>query len=237
MGNTIIVSKNGVEYLQFKKLLEYSQIKHGITLRTNDLDFGSIDNLEENKEKITDNYKQLCTAMEIDYNKIIRPRQTHTDVIKTINKEPREIELFPQYLDNVDGLITNKSNIILSLSFADCIPLIFYDPIKNVIANIHSGWQGTLKKIGQKAVLKMIEEYDSNPKDIICCIGPSIKKCCFEVQEDVKELFYNTFSYTNKTNEFILDKTIDTVKINETILQDVGLDKENIIDCRNLHSL
>ena len=74
------------------------------------------------------------------------------------------------------------------LGFADCTPLLFYDPIKNVIANTHSGWKGTLQTIGVKTVEKMMSEYECKAKDIICCIGPHIRKCHFEVDADVKEL-------------------------------------------------
>ena len=86
----------------------------------------------------------------------------------------------------------------------------------------------------------MIKEFDCNPKNIICCIGPCIKKCHFEVDEDVMKLFQNKFEYTGKINEIIekgrkqADKqkyNIDTTLINKIILQETGLLPENIIDC------
>ena len=75
--------------------------------------------------------------------------------------------------------------------------IIFYDPVKKVIANVHSGWRGTFQKIAEKTVLKMIENYNCNPEDIECFIWPSIRKCHFEVETDVKELCEKTFAYTN----------------------------------------
>ena len=136
---------------------------------------------------------------------------------------------------NIDGLVTDKSGISLSLRFADCTPIFLYDKVKNVIGNIHSGWRGTVQKIGQKGVEKMIEEYGSNPKDIIACIGPAIGKCHFEVSEDVKEIFKETFSYLASPEKFIQKGKkegkyfVDTNYINEKLLEEIGLKKENIV--------
>ena len=91
--------------------------------------------------------------------------------------------------ENTDALITNQRDIALALNFADCVPIIFYDPIKKIIASAHAGWRGTVAKIGVKTVEKMVENFSCNPEDIIALIGPCIGKCCFEVKEDVlKEL-------------------------------------------------
>ena len=136
---------------------------------------------------------------------------------------------------NIDGLVTNKSGISLSLRFADCTPIFLYDRAKNVIGNIHSGWRGTVQKIGQKGVEKMVEEYGCNPKDIIACIGPAIGRCHFEVEEDVKEIFEETFSYLESPEKFIQKGKkagkyfIDTNYINEKLLEEEGLIQENII--------
>ena len=179
--NIIHVKDENMEYIQFKKLLEYKELKHGITLKP--YDFCGIANYEENKDMVDKNYKYLCKCLGLDENKIIRAKQTHTENIKKVSQN--EIGIFPKSLDNVDGLITDEKGLVLSLVFADCIPLIFYDPIKKVISNIHSGWKGTVQRIGEKAAKKMMKDYGSNAKDIICCIGPSIGKCHFEVEVEV----------------------------------------------------
>ena len=82
----------------------------------------------------------------------------------------------------------------------------------------------------------MIKEFECNPKDIICCICPSIRKCHFEVEKDVKDMFENEFKDLENLNNIIEEKipnakwNIDTVLINEMILEKQGLKKENIID-------
>ena len=108
-----------------------------------------------------------------------------------------------------------------------------------MIANVHSGWKGTFKKIAEKTVVKMINYYKCNPEDIICCICPSIRKCHFEVDESVKTLCEEIFGFTNRTNEFIKKGDIkdskqkffiDTVLINKILLYNIGLNEKNIID-------
>ncbi len=127
---------------------------------------------------------------------------------------------------------------MLSLTFADCTPLYLFDKNKKIIGNIHSGWQGTIKKIAKKAIELMKEKYNCNPKDIICVIGPTIRKCHFEVKQDVRDIFYKEFSYMNNINDIIKfsEKTnsyfIDTVEINKNLLKEEGILEENIVDSK-----
>ncbi len=139
-----------------------------------------------------------------------------------------------------DGLITNKENITLVTTNADCILLLMYDPIKKVIANVHSGWRGTFQKIGENAIIKMKEKYNCNPEDIEIYIWPSIRKCHFEVDEDVKIECENIFGYLGNTEEFIEKGEfkegkqkyfIDTVLINRILFLNQGIKDANIYDC------
>lgn len=144
-------------------------------------------------------------------------------------------------LRDIDGLITNVKCAILATTFADCTPLFFYDPIKNVIGNIHSGWPGTTKKIGAKAIDMLVNKMGCNPKNILCFIGPHIRKECFLVNDDVKEIFektfmdicknYNVIEETNMHNEKGKQYRIDTTLINKIMLKEKGILEENIYDC------
>lgn len=224
----IYIKEKGIEFIQFKRLLDYG-IKHAYTLKKEDIDFSS------DSPKMEVSYEKLCKVLDLDTKNLVKPKQTHTSNVRCIDKiEKRED------LEDIDGIITDKKNIILSTKNADCILFLLYDPVKNVIGNIHSGWRGTFKKIVEKAVLKMITNYNSDPKDIVCCICPSIRKCHFEVDEDVKELCEEIFSFTNKTKDFIFvgdikqgkqKYYIDTIEINKILLKQLGLKDENIIDC------
>ena len=253
--NVIHVKKeNGIEYLQFRRLLEYKdKIKHAYTLGINN-DFRTLtpDKKELPKERYEKNintYKKFFKEVNDDYTKIIKPAQDHTDEIKVVkNKKYNDIPEFEtsDYF-KTDGLITNKKDIILETTNADCILLLFYDPVKEVIANTHSGWKGTIQRISVKTVEKMKNEFGCNPEDIICCICPSIRKCHFEVDRDVKEMFENEYKdlKNDQLCDIIQEKipnekwNIDTVLINKIILQKAGLKEENIVDsgiCSVCHS-
>lgn len=231
--NVIHVIKNDVSYLQFRKLLDYNnKVEHCFTLK--DLTFGDNSNFYEIKDLAIENYNKISSALNIDPKNIVRPMQTHTNCVKNVTNEKG---IFIKELDNVDGLLTNETNEILSLTFADCTPIFLYDPEKNVIGNIHSGWKGTVKKIAKVAVEKMIKDYNSNPKDIIACIGPTIRKCHFEVEEDVKEMFLNSFEdeeiiMKGEVKNGIQKYYIDAVLANIKLLKSLGLKSDNIIDSK-----
>ena len=221
----IHVKKGDIEYLQFKRLLEYNnKISHCYTLKGNNQDYSDI---------IESNYYMLYNALGLDFNKFKRiGHQVHSDKVEIVDNLDKE------YTD-IDGLFTNIKGASLSLRFADCTPILFYDPVKNIIGNVHSGWKGTVQKIGQKAGLKMMKEYGCNKQDIICCIGPAIGKCHFEVSEDVKEMFRETFSNLLNEEEFIFKGNvkdgeqkyfIDTNIINRKLLEDIGIKPENIVE-------
>lgn len=229
----VIIKNENIRYMQFKKLLEYKNIKHCFTLKP--LDVGSNDTYKEIKNIADKNYNDVCNLLELDSKNIVRPYQTHTNNVK---KVITEVGIFPEELKDIDGLITQENNKILSLTFADCTPIYLYDKQKNIIGNIHSGWQGTIKKIAKYAIIQMKKGFNSNPKDIICVIGPTIRKCHFEVQEDVKSEFYNTFNYMKNIDKIIeFNKNtnsyfIDTVEINKELLKEEGILEDNIIDSK-----
>ena len=77
-------------------------------------------------------------------------------------------------------MITKVKNLPLVTHFADCVPLFFYDPVQQVVATSHSGWRGTVGKIGKVTVERMQEAFGCKPEDILCGIGPSICKHCYE---------------------------------------------------------
>ena len=220
--NVIRINKNGVQYLQFRKLLEYKDIiTHAYSIGT-DVNFRTArvnkQQLPENEfNKAIQDYKNLCNAINVDYKNIVKTNQEHTDNIaianKKINQDFPDINL--EEYSKTDGIVTNRPNLVLSTTNADCILLLFFDPVTKTIANTHSGWKGTLQRISVKTVEKMINEFNSKPEDIICCICPSIRKCHFEVNRDVKEMFENEFKDLNiNKNIDIMEKQKDKEKWN-----------------------
>ena len=266
--NVIHVKDKAIEYLQFRKLLEYEDVIHHAYALGLDVGFKTTTVNQkpatpERMELARESYKKLCRCMGSNDTHIVQANQNHTDIIKIvqtkINVDAPDFSLTEEAIE--DGLITNKKNLALATTNADCILLLFFDPVKRVIANIHSGWRGTLQRISIKTVRKMIKEFGSQQQDIICCICPSIRKCHFEVDKDVKDMFEKEFfdlknvkfidiekenqEKTIQLTDFIEEKVentkwnIDTVLINKIILQQEGLKPENIIDsgiCSVCHS-
>ena len=226
--NSVITLKKGknIEYIQFNSLLELG-IKHAYTLKNENLNF-SHKNLELEKNS----YKVICEELSLDYRMITKPKQNHTNNVKVIEKPYSTEELI-----DIDGLITNKKGIILSSTNADCILYLIYDKSKKIIANVHSGWRGTYKRIIENAISEMKNKFNSNPKDIIICTCPSIRKCHFEVDEDVRDMFEKNFNFIE---EKFIEKgaikdgkqkyNIDTIKLNNKLLTDLGIPVDNIID-------
>ena len=230
LGNDNIVIKKGIgiEYIQFKRLLEHG-IKHAYTLKGEGINFRS--DSKEEKES----YEKIFESVGLDIKTFVKPQQRHTNKVTCIDKVMKTQELL-----ETDGLITNKENITLVTTNADCILFLFYDPVRKVIANVHSGWRGTFQKIGEKAIIKMIKEFDCNPENIEIYIWPSIRRCHFEVDEEVKNECEEIFKYTEKTNDFIEKGEvkegkqkyfIDTVLINRILFSNLGIKDTNIYDC------
>ena len=266
--NVIHIKGDKIEYLQFRKLLEYKDVIHHVYALGLDVGFKTTTADQnpaspERMELARESYQKLCRCMGSNDVHIVQANQNHTDIIKIvqtkINVDEPDFSLTEKGIE--DGLITNKKNLALATTNADCILLLFFDPVKRVIANTHSGWRGTLQRISIKTVQKMVKEFGSNPQDIICCICPSIRKCHFEVSKDVKDMFEKEFydlenvtfidiekenqEKTIQLTDFIEEKientkwNIDTVLINKILLQREGLNPENIIDsgiCSVCHS-
>lgn len=133
----------------------------------------------DSPEIYTNNRILLAEKLMIKPDQLVFPRQTHTNCIAEI------VEIPKSEIKETDALVTNKTGICLCVQTADCVPILLYDPINGVIAAIHAGWRGTVKKIAETAVQKMVVQYNSIPENIIAAIGPSISPDIYEVGDEV----------------------------------------------------
>ena len=150
---------------------------------------------------------------------LIKPQQVHKDNVEIVDNRL-------DYL-SCDALILNQANKAIYLNFADCTPLVFYDPINNVSAISHAGWRGTALKIGVKTVLKMKEKFNSNPNDIIALIGPCISFSEFETSFEAIELLSKTIK--DKTGLF-KNNHADLKGINKRQLESIGVEKIDVCE-------
>ncbi len=197
-------TRNGVSYLTFD-LFKKANVKHGFSTRIGGVSEGVFDSLNlgfnrgDSDENVRENYHRIATALDMNYDNMCLSKQTHTTNVMVVTKEDAGNGLTkPLPYNNIDGLITNVKDMPLVTFFADCVPLFFYDPKKEVVALSHSGWRGTVGKIGKITIEKMHEEFDCDINNILCGIAPSICKNCYEVSSDVAEEFIKAFGEENK---------------------------------------
>lgn len=140
----------------------------------------------DNPESVKQNYRILLKPLGLEPERAVLSHQTHTANLKIVTEEDIGKGLFkPRDFENIDGLITNLERVPLITQYADCVPLLFFDPEKRVVAASHAGWRGTVQQIGAKTVQKMQKAFGCQPQDIRAAIGPSIMACCYEVDQPV----------------------------------------------------
>ena len=220
--------KNAVAFLTFKRLEEFKFIKHAFSTRLGGISTGNFATLNvveksgESDKNVEENLQRICEATEISKESIFSLHQNHSTKIKIINtKESKRTD------EIYDGSITNVPGITLSTYHADCAPLFLIDPKTKCIGLAHAGWKGTVNNIAAEIVSKMSMNYGASPKDIICCIGPSIRNCCFEIKNDVSPYFEKIDKklITNKNGKMYAD----IAQCNKINLLNLGISNENII--------
>lgn len=238
---TIDFSKK-VPYITFPVLSEISFIQHGFSTRLGGVSCGHFASMNlgsdaiqdgDAPENIQENFRRIADSIGIETASIVISKQVHKTNIRLVNESDRGKGLLRERdFDEIDGLITNTPKVTLVTKYADCVPLYFVDTVKKAIGLTHSGWRGTVMKIGKITIERMQEEFDSNPEDIIAVIGPSICKDCYEVGEEVAKEFMNAFD-ENTNNDIIFDKgngkyLCDLWAANRAVLSEAGLKSENI---------
>ena len=144
--------------------------------------------------RVLENFKRIGASMGVAVEDMVLSKQTHTTNVRVVTAEDKGKGIMQErnYTD-VDGMITNVPGICLVTSYADCVPLYFVDPVKKAIGLSHSGWRGTVGKIGKNTVQLMQENFGSKPEDLLAAVGPSVCMDCYEVSEDVIEQFKEVF--------------------------------------------
>lgn len=185
------------EKYQFTNLLQYKNIIYGISTRT----FGSMKN--EDGSLDCDNLEAYRKSLGIK-EKAVLMNQIHGGTVAIVKDGKVE------QVSETDGLVTNKKSIPLAVRTADCLPIMFYDPVKEVIGIAHAGYRGLLNHIIENTITHLVAHFNCNPKDILVGIGPSIETKCYEVGKEVIEKFEKTFPefenrYVSKEGKFYLN--------------------------------
>lgn len=223
-----------IKYQLFEK---HNEIAHFCTSRQGGVSVGNYAswNLSpftgDNDADVAENQKILCLKLGIDCSQLIFPFQTHGTETRVIDEAFFQLSSNEkvEYLNGVDAIFTHLPNVCIGITTADCVPLLFFDPIKKVIAAAHAGWRGTCGKIGEKTVLAMVERYNCNAADILVTIGPSISSKVYEVGAEVLNRFETAEFEMSKIVEIRENNSfLDLWKANQQLLISAGILAENI---------
>lgn len=177
----------GIELIQAPELTAFPEVVHAFSTRNGGVSTGPFSSLNlgisdgDILRNILINRKRFCNTLNFAPSDLAQAEQLHSNRVVVVNsKGPYQ---------NCDALITRHPHICLSVKTADCAPILLYDPMQKVIAAIHAGWRGTVEGIISNTITTMQAEFNSKPSEIIAVIGPAIHGCCYEVKEDVAQLF------------------------------------------------
>lgn len=226
-------------YLSYPLLEQTGIVTHGFSTRVGGVSEGvcSTMNLSfsrgDKEDAVRENFRRMAKALGVEEDSFVFSHQTHTTNVRKVTLEDKGKGLVrPLDYQDVDGLITDIPGLCLSTFYADCVPLFFVDPVHKAIGLSHSGWRGTVGKIGNVTIQRMKEEYGSNPSDMVAAIGPSICQECYEVSEDVIIEFQKSFAKKHWNDLYYKKENgkyqLNLWKANEMILEEAGVLRENI---------
>lgn len=239
-GDLVLKENREVPFLIYPKLEETGIVRHGFSTR-----FGGVSkehlasmNLSysrgDEEDAVTENFRRMAEALGIPAEDLVFSAQTHTTNVRRAVKEDRGrgIRRTVGYTD-VDGLITNEPGVCLTTFYADCVPLYFVDPVNKAVGLSHSGWRGTVGRMGRVTIEAMTKAFETAPSDLITAIGPSICADCYEVSEDVAVQFMKEFG-ADAVNKIVFPKGngkyhLDLWEANRLVFLEAGVREENIL--------
>ncbi len=171
--------------------------------------------VNDDKKNVDENRCNFFGALNLKMENIVFQKQTHSNTVTYVSK--------PGNIGESDALITDKKNLALTISTADCVPIFIYDDKNKIISGVHSGWRGTEQKILLKVLQKLHNDFNSSPENLYVYIAPSISQINYEVGSEVAEKFDDKFLLYADGKIFL-----NVAGINYDILLDFGVKKNNI---------
>jgi YfiH family protein len=178
---------DGTVFYRSAELLAFPQVIHGVTTRhggTSPAPFSSLNlssHVGDDPVRVNENLNRLHRALGLDRSATVDANQAQADQVAFVTEQDCGTRV-----KGVDGLITSRRGVNLMLRFADCVPILLYDPAHHAIGIAHAGWRGTVAKVLTNTVNAMTEAFQTRPRDLVACIGPSIGPCCYEIGSDVQ---------------------------------------------------
>lgn len=236
--NTVSLTEGEFPYLSFPILEQTGMVTHCFTTRLGGVSTGIFESLNlsfargDDRACVEENFRRVSQAMGTKYENFVFTDQTHTTNVRRVGKNDAGKGLVRErgYAD-VDGLITDEPELVLAAFYADCVPLYFADPKHRAVGLSHSGWRGTVGRMGQATLEAMRREFGTKPEDVICAVGPSICQDCYEVSWDVAEQFIREFP--GQGSKLLTEKRngkyqLDLWRANQIVLLEAGVRKEHL---------
>ena len=228
-----------LDILFFESLSAWKEIRHFVSTRTGGVSKSPFDSLNlgfnvgDDPDDVLKNRKRLATTIGIPLHHFTIGEQIHSGNVTIIFEESRGKGSTnnKEAINVTDAMVTNVAGICLVILVADCVPILFFDPVQRAIGVAHAGWKGTLEFIAQKTVMAMEKAFGSLAEDIVVGIGPSIGPCCYKVGPDIisqVEIIFHT------KKEYILNESksgegyFDLWKANLDQLLHAGIERKNI---------
>ncbi len=227
---------DGVPYYSFPQLDAIPFVRAGISTRLGGVSSGIYDSMNlsytrgDDRACVDENFRRICTAMQLPVSGVVISAQEHHTRLCNVTEEDCGKGKTTQGFTDVDGLLTDRPQVVLCTQYADCVPLLFADPVRRVVAASHAGWRGTVDEIGRLTVERMQKDYGCLPENIRAAIAPSIGRCCFEVDAPVYEAFQKLSVFDDMCFESRpQDKFyIDLWEVNRRILLSAGIQEDHI---------
>jgi len=226
-------------YFLFDSLSVYSEIKHFVSTRHGGVSRNAYSSLniglgtDDDRALVLENRKIMAQSVDIPLNAFVFLNQIHDARVAIVNAGMKGCGAFTRdtAICGTDAMVTNVPDICLFVMSADCVPLLFFDPVKKVIGACHAGWRGTLLKAPVATIQTMCESYGSVPADILVAVGPSIGPCCYNVGGEVIDSVLRTFGSTDafiRFDKFDWQPYFDLWSTNQLILRKAGIQEKNI---------
>lgn len=183
--------------------------------------------------RVIKNRELLAGALGFSIDNIVTSRQEHGNRVRLIDAETLHSDLSYNKIPKAvaDAMITRMPYVCLTIIIADCVPVLLHDTVSGAVGIAHAGWKGTIKRVAQKTVRALTDEFGSKTENIRAGIGPSIGPCCYEVGQEVIELVEKNLRHVHDlvSPEASENKGyFDLWKANEQQLIEAGIPQENI---------
>lgn len=219
---------NQIRYFTFKQL-DSGELVHAIFTRQGGVSASPWQSLNvggtvgDDPEYVKENRRRSFLALDRDPASIFDVWQVHGREVAIADRPRKPDEAYLK----ADILLTDKPGVTLFMRFADCVPILLYDPCRGVVGLVHAGWQGTLKRAVAAAIRAMQEHYGCQPGDVLAGIGPSIAAHHYPVGTDVVQQVRNSFN--SRADDFLFQQGgqthFDLWAANRAILEDCGVEK------------